>query len=123
MTKVETLAIQALAAIAVVAVLIGVALWFKIEAVNATKDRDKWRSTAESLEATNRQNVNTIAVYRKAAEQNAKIADGYAEKLKVIDDLDETSRNRIREIIRNDPQASDWASAVVPLNVRDATRH
>lgn len=108
-------------AIAVVfVILIGALLWLRADLVKAKADAKQWKANAETFQRANEQNTKTIETYKTARKQNDKLAEELTVEIARLNSRGVAIRNEVKEAIRNDPQAADWANSAVPDSLRDA---
>jgi hypothetical protein len=104
-----------------VALLIGALLWLRADLVKAKADAKQWKANAETFQQANERNLKTIELYKVARKQNDALTEELTVEIARLNARGVKISNNVKEAIRNDPQASDWANTAVPDSLRDAS--
>lgn len=108
------------AAAVFVAILIGALLWLRADLIKAKADAKQWKANAETFQKANEQNLKTIELYKVARKQNDALTEELTVEIARLNARGVKISNDVKEAIRNDPQASNWADTAVPDSLRDA---
>lgn len=108
------------AAALIFALLLGALLWLRADLVKAKADARQWQANAETFQKANERNLKTIEVYKEARKQNDKLTEELTVEIARLNARGVKISNDVKEAIRNDPQAYDWANTAVPDSLRNA---